>query len=120
ASACGALSRRPSRRASSVSTAGLAAAIALLALLPTYRRGALPSLAEARRSSRPEDWDGRNTVTALRALGLRGERVILEPEFSRAVFAGIPFRWIPKGGKDRPFFAFLRQHDIDVVIASPR
>ncbi len=120
ASACGGLARLPSRRAAFVSLSGLAAAIALLALLPTYRRGALPSLAEARGTPPPEDWEGRNTVEALRALGLRGERVILAPEFSHAVYARIPFRWIPQNGKDRPFSAFLRQHDVDVVIASPR
>jgi hypothetical protein len=119
ASACGALSWPESRLAPFLSPAGLAAATALLALLPTYRRGALPSLAEARKSARPEDWDGRNSVEALRALGLRGERVVLEPEFSRAVYARIPFRWVPKDKKDRPFYAFLQQHEIDVVIASP-
>jgi hypothetical protein len=119
ASACGALSRRPRRAAPLVSAAGLAAAILFLALLPTYRRGALPSLTEPRRTSRPEDWDGRNTVEALRALGLRGERVILETSFSRAVYARLPFRWIPAGTKDRPFSELLRQHDVDVVIVTP-
>jgi hypothetical protein len=120
AAACGALARLPSRRAPFVSLSGLVAALALFALLPTYRRGALPSLVEARGDPPPEDWDGRNTVEALRALGLRGERVILAPEFSHAVYARIPFRWIPQNGKDRPFSDFLRQHDVDVVIASPR
>lgn len=119
ASACGGLSWPPSRFAPLLGPAGLAAAIALLALLPTYRRGALPSLAEARGAPPPTDWDGRRSVEALRALGLRGERVILEPEFSRAAFARIPFRWVHKGQKDRPFFEHLEQHAIDVVIASP-
>ena len=103
AAACGALARLPIRRKPFMSLAGLAAAIALLALLPTYRRGALPSLARARGTPPPVDREGRATVEALRALSLHGERMILAPEFSHAVYARIPFRWIPQGGKDRPF-----------------
>jgi hypothetical protein len=119
ASAWSAISRRPERRIGDyASAAGLAAAIALLALLPTYRRGALPSLVEARGAPPPTDWPGRLTVDALRELDLRGERVFLEPNFSRAVFARIPFRSVHRGKKDGPFSEFLRKEDIDVVIVT--
>lgn len=120
AAASGALSWQPRRFASFVGPAGLAGALLLLALLPTYRRGAMPSLFEPRGSPPPTEWDGRNTVEALRALGLRGERVVLEPEYSRAVYAGIPFRWVPHGEKDRPFSELIRHHDVDVVILTQR
>ena len=58
--------------------------------------------------------------SALRALGLRGELVILAPEYAHAVYARIPFRWIPQSPKDRPFSALLRERQVDVVIATQR
>lgn len=119
ASACGALARR--RRPAPLATlTGLAAAVTLLMILPTYRRGALPSLMEARGGPPPTDFDVRRTALALRAIGLRGERVILEPEWSRAIYAGVPVRRVEPSTKTGPFFAFLRDHDVDLVIASPR
>jgi hypothetical protein len=120
ASACGALTWRPGRLAPYVRPAGFMAAGLLLALLPTYRRGALPSLLAARGTPPPTEWQGRNTVEALRALDLPGERVVFDAEFSRAVFARIPFRWVAINEKDRPFSQFLRDNDIDVVIITPR
>ena len=121
AAACGAVRWQPEGRfARAAEPVAFAAAVVLLAALPTYKRDVLPSIADARGNPPPTEWHGRNDVEALRALALSGERVILEPELSRAVYARMPFRWVAAGEKDRPFFDFLRERQVDLVIITQR
>ncbi|MBX3229818.1 MAG: hypothetical protein KIT84_05745 [Labilithrix sp.] len=91
----------------------------LLALLPA-RSGAPPALlrpAVPPPSSPPE---AAETIRALRSLGLKQKTVILETSYSRAVYAGFPFERVGQQDKRGPFWDFVHERGVGLVVIDDR
>jgi hypothetical protein len=99
-------------------------AVALLALalllVPTFRPGRLPAILAPEGSPPPERFAGREAVKVLRAQELAEPITILESSYSRAFYAGIRFRCVTPIEKASPFWTFVHDKGIDVMVIDDR
>ncbi len=114
----------------------VAATMLLLAAIPTARRGALPSILSAIGPPPPPEsaQENRATILALRKMGLvslpwgpiepRADWmptvVLLEPDYSRGVYAFYNFVRVEQWRKDRPFWDFLHVTWTNVIVLNGR
>jgi hypothetical protein len=90
----------------------------LLVALPTHSPR-LPGILAARVDA-PLRQENLRTVETLTRLGLHGHLVVLESEFSRALYASLDFDEILLYEKDAPFWSFVDARTIDVVVINQR
>jgi hypothetical protein len=110
------------RRATQVARVLLIFALGLyLAAVPTFRTGAAPSLARAA-IPEPGPWARENvlTIEELRRLHLVGRVVILESDYSRALYTDYDYVRVPQWEKSAPFWEFVHARGIGVVVLNDR
>jgi hypothetical protein len=93
--------------------------IFLLTALPTRRPTKL-SLLPPSGSKAPRVHDNERTIALLRALHLQGRIVILEPDHSRGPYAELDYFRIAQWDKNKPFWEFVRERQIDVIVVTWR
>jgi hypothetical protein len=98
-----------------------AAVLALaLVLVPTYRPGRLPALLSPEGQPPAQRFAGREAVEVLRGLNFTGPITILESSYSRGLYAGARFKSVTQAEKAAPFWAFVHERGIDVIVIDDR
>ncbi len=93
----------------------------LLVVLPTRHPSPPPWLSLFHSQEPPPPaYETLRTVEVLRGLGLRGHVNILEPDHSRGVYAELDFTRVAQWDKTAPFWPFLHDRQVHVIILNRR
>jgi hypothetical protein len=94
------------------------ALVVALAAIPT-RRPTVPALLSATEPA-PDVHESVRTIAVLRALRLSGHVNVLEPDHSRAFYAGLDYARVPQWEKNVPFWRFVHERQIGVIVLNWR